>query len=94
MDSFVLKYLSLMLKSFLPKATKKKCTHLEGGLKKSVNQSFTAANHYSYVLKVDIKSFYTSMDHEVLYQIIQKKNKRSKNTKNLMAIFEKDFGVW
>ena len=69
-DAVVIKALSLYLEPFLCKATHAHCYHLKPnkGLKAGVKHAYNKAHEFKYVLKVDLKSYYQSMDHEIVYQ--------------------------
>ncbi len=73
-DALVQKALSLILEKKLPQFTKKHCYHLKDnkGLKAAVRSAHNKAQEYKYVLKVDVKSYYQSLDHETLYQLCKK----------------------
>ena len=69
-DAVVIKALSLYLEPLLCKSTHRNCYHLKPnkGLKAAVKRCHHKARGFKYVLKVDVKSYYQSMDHEILYQ--------------------------
>lgn len=67
-DSLLLKSLQLSMATELIPYFSQRVYHLKkkGGSKAAIRDTACALPHYNYVFKSDIKSFYDSMDHEVL----------------------------
>ena len=73
-DSVVLKLLSLVLSRYLPSS--KRCTHLKGhgGIKRTVTEIHRnledglegKVNNHTFVFRTDAKSYYESINHEIL----------------------------
>ena len=66
-DSLVLKTITLILQKKLSTHLSPKCSHLKGngGAKKSIRQCLN--NKLPYVMKSDVKSYYASIDHTLLF---------------------------
>ena len=73
-DSVVLKSIALALNDKLGTKISNKCYHVKGrgGLKAAVDCVNQQINNYKHVFKNDIRSYYASMYHEVLYGLLQK----------------------
>jgi RNA-directed DNA polymerase len=65
-DSVVLKLLSLVLSHYLPSS--KLCTHLKGhgGSKQTVTLIQGEITNNTFVFRTDVKSYYESINHEIL----------------------------
>jgi hypothetical protein len=65
-DSVVLKLLSLVLQRYLPSS--KLCTHLKwhGGSKQTVTSIQSKITNNTFVFRTDVKSYYESINHEIL----------------------------
>jgi RNA-directed DNA polymerase len=65
-DSVVLKLLSLVLSHYLPSS--KLCTHLKGhgGSKQTVTSIQAEIPNNTFVFRTDVKSYYESINHEIL----------------------------
>jgi RNA-directed DNA polymerase len=65
-DSVVLKLLSLVLSHYLPSS--KLCTHLKGhgGSKQTVTSIQVEIPNNTFVFRTDVKSYYESINHEIL----------------------------
>lgn len=65
-DSVVLKLLSLVLQRYLPSS--KLCTHLKGhgGSKHTVTEIQHDLHNNTFVFRTDVKSYYESINHEIL----------------------------
>jgi retron-type reverse transcriptase len=65
-DSVVLKLLSLVLQRYLPSS--KLCTHIKGhgGSKQTVTSIQSEITNNSFVFRTDVKSYYESINHEIL----------------------------
>jgi RNA-directed DNA polymerase len=67
-DSFVLKALTIVLADAVDVSDR--CTHIRSNRssKGAVKQLAAALPDYRFVFRTDVKSFYTSIDHWVLYE--------------------------
>tara|TARA_R110001592_G_scaffold298779_1_gene569600 strand:+ start:416 stop:1426 length:1011 start_codon:yes stop_codon:yes gene_type:complete len=65
-DSLMLKQLSLVLSRYLPSS--KLCTHLKGhgGSKQTVTSIQSEITNNTFVFRTDVKSYYESINHEIL----------------------------
>jgi RNA-directed DNA polymerase len=65
-DAVVIKALALVLPAHLPLSPR--CTHLKGhgGLKYAVREVLKALPQHRFVLKTDVRSYYASIDHQIL----------------------------
>jgi hypothetical protein len=65
-DSLVLKLLALSLATILPSSAL--CTHIRGhgGAKQTVNHIYNQTRVNTFVFRTDVKSYYESIDHNVL----------------------------
>jgi hypothetical protein len=65
-DAVVMKALALVLPQHLPLSPR--CAHLKGhgGLKYTVGEVLKALPQYRFVLKTDVRSYYASMDHQLV----------------------------
>ena len=65
-DAVVMKALALVLPPHLPLSPR--CTHLKGhgGLQYAVREVFKALPQHRFVLKTDVRSYYASIDHQLL----------------------------
>ena len=68
-DSLVLKAITLKLEKKLKPQISKSCTHLKGhgGAKFAIRECLKKMRDYKYVMKSDVKSYYSSIDHTILY---------------------------
>jgi len=73
-DALVLKIMTLIIEPFVLNHVPRTCTHLKGhgGSKEAIRQIMSQNNDYRFFVKSDVKSYYASMDHEVLYQLCEK----------------------
>ena len=73
-DSLVLKAMAEFLKPLIKKTVSTRCTHLKGngGLKKTIQRVYHALPHYKHFVRCDVKSFYSSIDHELLLGMLKK----------------------
>ncbi len=80
-DALVMKALSMVLPRVL--GLSKSCTHLKGhgGAKFAVRETMKRLPDYRFVLKTDVKSFYASIDHDLLLDRLEKcvKDRRLRN---------------
>ncbi|MEE2743625.1 MAG: reverse transcriptase domain-containing protein [Bdellovibrionota bacterium] len=67
-DSLVLKTITLILQKKLAPHLSPKCSHLKGngGAKKSVRECHKNL-HHPFVMRSDVKSYYASIDHHILF---------------------------
>jgi len=74
LDSLVLKALSIVLTEHLNPFISDKCHHVKGngGTKRAVQTAREALAPGSYVMKSDIKGYYASINHEVLFGLAEK----------------------
>jgi RNA-directed DNA polymerase len=72
-DMIVLKLISLALGQQMEGHIPKSCYHVKGhgGLKKGVADTFEALAEHQYVMRSDIKGYYSSIRFDVLMEIIQ-----------------------
>ena len=68
-DSLVLKTITLILEKKLSPHLFKSCTHLKGygGAKFAIRECLKKMKHHKFVMKSDVKSYYASIDHTLLY---------------------------
>ncbi len=71
-DAVVLKALEIILSERLRPELSVKCCHIKGngGLKKAVRSAYHNINNFKYVMKTDVRKYYASIDHDVLFEII------------------------
>ncbi|MEH6579730.1 MAG: reverse transcriptase/maturase family protein [Amphritea sp.] len=65
-DALVLKAISLVLPGYLRLSCH--CTHVKGhgGLKATVNDVQCHLHHYKFVMRTDVKNYYSTIDHTIL----------------------------
>ena len=87
-DSLVLKLLSLVLSRYLPSS--KLCTHLKGhgGSKHTVTEIQGQVSSHTFVFRTDVKSYYESINHEILLDKLSVYVK-DKQVMNLLAQYVK-----
>ena len=77
-DALVLKMLSIYLRSKLDPILSKEIYHLGGlagekrGVRAAVRKVYAALPKQEFVFRTDVKSYYASIQHSVLYQICQR----------------------
>ena len=73
-DSVVLKSIALVLNEELGDIISDKCYHIKGrgGLKAAVDCVNQQLNNYKYMFKSDVRSYYASINHDVLYDLLRK----------------------
>ena len=51
----------------------RRCSHIKGhgGVKLSVNYSQRLCNHFAYVARFDVRSYYSSMDHQIILDLLK-----------------------
>ena len=71
-DAVVLKALEIILSERLGPELSEKCCHIKGtgGLKKAVRFVYKNISNFKYVMKTDVRKYYASIDHEILFDII------------------------
>lgn len=71
-DAVVLKALEIILSERLRSKVSLTCCHIKGngGLKKAVRYVYNNFSNFKYVMKTDVKKYYASIDHNVLFEII------------------------
>jgi RNA-directed DNA polymerase len=69
LDSLVLKAVSIILTRYLGSRLSGSCHHLagNGGSKKAVRRIWNQMNNFKFVLRSDVKKYYASIDHHILY---------------------------
>jgi hypothetical protein len=84
----VLKLLSIVLSSYLPSS--KPCTHLKGhgGSKHTVTEIHNQVSSHTFVFRTDVKSYYESINHEILLDKLSVYVK-DKQVMNLLAQYVK-----
>ena len=87
-DSLVLKLLSMVLSHYLPSSTL--CTHLKGhgGSKHTVTEIQNQVSTNTFVFRTDVKSYYESINHEILLDKLSVYVK-DKRVMNLLAQYVK-----
>jgi len=67
-DALVLKALAIVLGEHLDEVISDKCHHVQGrgGAKQAIRSTMKSLTPGDYVMKSDVKSYYASIDHEVL----------------------------
>ncbi|MFT5319701.1 MAG: RNA-directed DNA polymerase [Chlamydiales bacterium] len=73
-DTIVLKAISLILKPIIKEKIPNSCFHVKGngGLKGAVKFVCSNRKEYKYMVRSDIKDFYSSMNHDVILSQIKK----------------------
>jgi len=74
LDSLVLKAIAIVLTKHLKPHLSDRCHHLvgNGGSKRAVRHVWDNIKIHSFVLKSDVKKFYASIDHHILYDLLHK----------------------
>ena len=72
-DALVLKALSRVLSEHLDPIVSKQCRHIvgRGGAKRAVQAAKATVNSQDHVMKSDVKGYYASIDHFVLYELLR-----------------------
>jgi len=90
-DAVVMKTLAFVLPSHLQLFTR--CTHLKGhgGLKRAVREVWAQIPQHRFVLKTDVRSYYASIDHQLLLDRLLAKDvtQRLANSRELLEAIEK-----
>ena len=73
MDALVLKAMSIVLGEHLKPVLSRNCYHLKdhGGEKAAVRTTAKYLKQGQHVMKSDVKSYYASIDHEILFSLLQ-----------------------
>ena len=71
--SGLLKHVKTVLYDQLKPHLSRRCSHIKGhgGVKLSVRYSQRLCNHFSYVARFDVKSYYSSMDHQIIVILLR-----------------------
>jgi hypothetical protein len=74
LDALVLKAVAIVLSRRLSPIFSRSCYHLlgHGGAKKAVREVADQVSHNEYVFRTDVKSYYASIDHEVLFSQLKR----------------------
>ena len=74
MDALVLKAMSLVLTKHLKPILSPRCFHLagHGGLKRAVREVADNLSEHTFVFRTDVKSYYASINHSILMEIVGK----------------------
>ncbi len=73
MDALVLKAMSIVLGEHLKPVLSHNCYHLKGhgGAKAAVRATARRLKKGQHIMKSDVKSYYASIDHEILFNLLQ-----------------------
>jgi RNA-directed DNA polymerase len=71
--SGLLKHVKTVLYDQLKPHLSRRCSHIKGhgGVKLSVRYSQRLCNHFGYVARFDVKSYYSSMDHQIILNLLK-----------------------
>jgi len=71
--SGLLKHVKTVLYDQLKPHLSRRCSHIKGhgGVKLSVRYSQRLCNHFSYVARFDVRSYYSSMDHQIIVNLLR-----------------------
>ena len=72
-SSGLLKHVKTVLYNQLKPYLSRRCSHIKGhgGVKLSVRYSQRLCNHFGYVARFDVKSYYSSMDHQIILDLLR-----------------------
>ncbi len=72
LDSLVLKAMALVLGHHLASSLSPHCVHIKGhgGAKKAVKEAYLSLSPGSHVMKSDVQSYYASIDHKLLIDML------------------------
>ena len=75
-SSRLLKYIKTVLSDQLKPYLSRRCSHIKNhvGVKLSVCYSQRLCNHFGYVARFDVKSYYRSMDHQIILDLLRQYN--------------------
>jgi len=73
-DALVLKAMTLVLTAHLKPHLSTRCFHLvgTGGLKGAVREVAAHVAHHRFAFRTDIKGYYTSIDHDILFSLVSR----------------------
>ena len=71
--SGLLKHVKTVLYDQLKPHLSRRCSHIKGhgGVKLSVRYSQRLCNHFGYVARFDVRSYYSSMDHQIILDLLR-----------------------
>ena len=71
--SSLLKHVKTVLSDQLKPHLSRRCSHIKGhgGVKLSVRYSQRLCNHFGYVARFDVRSYYKSMDHQIILSLLR-----------------------
>jgi len=71
--SGLLKHIKTVLSDQLKPYLSRRCSHIKGhgGVKLSVRYSQRLCNHFGYVARFDVKLYYSSMDHQIILDLLR-----------------------
>ena len=71
--SGLLKHVKTVLYDQLKPHLSRRCSHIKGhgGVKLSVRYSQRLCNHFGYVARFDVRSYYSSMDHQIILNLLR-----------------------
>ena len=71
--SGLLKHIKTVLSDQLKPYLSRRCSHIKGhgGVKLSVRYCQRLCNHFGYVARFDVKSYYSSMDHQIILDLLR-----------------------
>jgi RNA-directed DNA polymerase len=71
--SGLLKHFKTVLYDQLKPHLSRRCSHIKGhgGVKLSVRYSQRLCNHFAYVARFDVRSYYSSMDHQIILDLLR-----------------------
>ena len=77
MDALVLKAIAIVLTEHLKPHLSDRCFHLAGtgGLKGAVREVATQVSEHRFVFRTDVKGYYASIDHDLLFELIRQQVK-------------------
>ena len=72
--SGLLKHVKTVLYDQLKPHLSRRCSHIKGhgGVKLSVRYSQRLCNHFGYMARFDVRSYYSSMDHQIILDLLRK----------------------
>ena len=75
-DALVLKAISIVLGKHLKPVLSRNCYHLagSGGAKAAIKATARYLKKGQHVMKSDVKGYYASIDHEILFNLLQEYN--------------------
>jgi RNA-directed DNA polymerase len=69
----LLKHVKTVLYDSLAPYLSRRCSHIKGhgGVKLSVDYSQRLCNHFGYVARLDVRSYYSSMNHQIILDLLK-----------------------